>query len=152
MTCIYAAIILGVFFLLGIILHHWLRSNGSLTAMLKGASASISWQSLAFAVALLAYFTFTVLLLVSTGEDRNAGLLFLINSIVLIIGGLLLLKRKAKMFVIYCIAGLLQTGILIIMLLYDWGTTSIVATINACIIIGFCVLAWLTARGQPMSK
>lgn len=152
MINVYAAIVIGVFLILGIILHHWLGSGGSLKESLKIAYASCSWQSVIYAVVSIAYLLFTVLLLISTSVDRKAGLLFLMNSVVLIIGGLLLVVRQTTPVIIYCIATLFQIFILSIMLLMGWGTASIVVIINVSIIIGFCVLTGLTARSQRVSK
>lgn len=152
MTSIYAAIILSVFFLSGIILHHWLRSGGSLGESLKGAYAYTSLHWFLFAVASIGYLTFTVLLLSSTGVDREPGVLFLINSGVLIIGGLLSGRRKAILSKVYGVAASFQAVILIIMLIMGWGAAAIVIAINASIIVGFGMLTWLRVRSQRVSK
>ncbi|HBU05858.1 MAG TPA: hypothetical protein DEA95_04615 [Nitrospiraceae bacterium] len=151
---IYAAIILGVFFLSGIILHHWLRSGRSLKIEawgLKGANASASLHWILFVIASIGYVTFTVLLLTSTGEDQETGVLFILNVIALIIGGILARANKASLSKVYGVGASIQSVILIIMLIKGYGNAEIVMAINISIIVGFGLLAWLYNRNQRVN-
>ena len=146
-----AAIILGVFFLAGIILHHWLRSGRSFKIeewRLKGVYASGSLRWMFFAIALIGYGTFTALLLTSTGRDQESGVFFLLNVIALIIGGILAGANKASLSQVYSVVAAIQSVILIIMLIEGHGDVWIVLAVNISIIVGFGLMAWLCNRSN----
>ncbi|MDP3013838.1 MAG: hypothetical protein Q8M92_06305 [Candidatus Subteraquimicrobiales bacterium] len=142
---IVAAIILGIFFLTGIVLHHWLNlrlRSDSERSMRKAffLTAPVHWVY--FVTALISYTTFTALLLSSSGGDYDVGLLSLINVFVLCLGGGLAIARKVSIFRVYCVAGSAQVIILIAMLIWGMGSAGIVIPINLLIIVGFGLLAW----------
>jgi len=151
---IYAAIILGVFILAGIILHNWLRSGRSLDIKklsLKGVhvSSSLNWPL--FAIFSIGYITFTTLLFTSGAEDQESSVLFLFNVSALIIGGILAGMKKASLSKVYAVAASIQAVIFTIMLIKGYGDTWIVVAINTSIVVVLGLLAWLNINSKRIN-
>jgi len=143
---IYAAIVLGVFFLAGIILHNWLQIGKTLNlkqVLSRGPLLPKRGLNIVFYISGLAYITFTGLLLDSNGRDQKVGMLFLLNATVLVIGIMLVFFKDQHIIRGCIIAAIVQVLIFIIMLGQDMGNIEIVFAINIGVVIWFVLLGWL---------
>jgi len=139
--------------LVGIILHHCLRSGQTFDIKkwsIKGTQPTpLNW--FLFVASSIGYAVFTIALLTSHSDDIEVGLLHLLNIAVLIIGGILVAIKKITFSKTYGLAILMQFFILVTSLIKGYGDARLIIAINASIITGFGLLAWLYISRQRAS-
>ncbi len=145
---IYAAIILGVFFLVGVFFNHYLHSerasNNSIWSF-KAVINSSKFNGILFIISGISYSIFAfIAAFLSSDIPQVIGFVFLLNIVVIIISYI----KRITLSEIYYRAIFIQLLIFGMMLVGKVGDIELVVAINTFIIFGFSFLSWLSDRKQ----